>query len=266
MTRAELRRAARNGHKVSPKVCLAYIHPDVVNARWMNALRALEWHDRMHHRYITHYITMQSGPRIASARNTVVRQFLKLDAEWLFMTDTDMLPAQDALDQMMAVVDPLKVPMLGALCFAGGRAAEIYPTIYKVGLDGDGVLCTARIDDYPRDALVEVDGTGAAFLVIHRSVLETVGERMTGTAYPWFAETEHGGREFGEDLTFCIRVRNAGFPIHVDTRIKVGHAKAFVVDETEFDIQQARLGVMSAADLQAEQNARFGLAGVEVST
>ena len=44
-------------------------------------------------------------------------------------------------------------------------------------------------------------------------------------AFTW-AEEER----VGEDLTFCVRVKNAGFPIFVDCRIQVGHVKPVILD------------------------------------
>ena len=58
-----------------------------------------------------------SGPNISEARNLLVRRFLdECRAPWLWMLDTDMVFAADALDRLVAAADPVSRPLLGALC------------------------------------------------------------------------------------------------------------------------------------------------------
>lgn len=89
-------------------------------------------------------IEMCAGPRIAETRSQIVDQFFAAEefggAQWLLMIDSDMVFGHDLLSRMMAVADPIHVPVLGGLCFAGGRNMSPYPTIYEevVGPEVDG--------------------------------------------------------------------------------------------------------------------------------
>jgi hypothetical protein len=47
----------------------------------------------------------------------------------------------------------------------------------------------------------------------------------------WFREIVVDGRDFGEDMSFCLRANVAGFPIHVNTGVRVGHIKSAMLGE-----------------------------------
>lgn len=238
----------RTGVPDSPGVALAYIFGEHVVGWFSYAKdRLLVW-DANHDRHIVgpkgDIIAVSSSPRIFEARNTVVDIFAQSPAEpeWLLMLDADMTFEPDLVDRMLEVADPDKVPVLGGLCFAGGRHSNPYPTIYK-GVAKDNYVSIDRYEDYPRDALVQVQATGGAALLVHRRVLSAmqVAYDKTGDGYPnpypWFADgiVGPGGEGWGEDTLFCLRCAALEIPVHVDTRIKLGHVKQYILDETYFD-------------------------------
>ena len=141
------------------------------------------------------------------------------------MVDTDMVFAADALDRLLEVADSDVQPVVGGLCFA----AADKPVMFRLGEDG----APARVTEWPEGALVPVDATGAACLLMHRSVLVEMGERNQGAAYPWFVEgaATSRGALLGEDTAFCLRARGMGVPIVVDTSVRVGHVKTSVIGE-----------------------------------
>jgi hypothetical protein len=215
------------------------------------------------------YMQAQST-NVSQNRNQLVRKFLETGIEWLWFIDDDMVfeDTPDILDRMLEVADPVKCPILGALCFSrhAGADQEIVATIYSFA-EKDGETKLVRQVGYPRDQLVQVNATGTGCLLVHRRVFVELARRWQ-TPWPWFDYSEWGhafsswgpvpgedfeyagpGDHIGEDITFCIRAQNkwgnrddyAGdgevFPIHVDTRIKVGHVKPFVVDESEYALR-----------------------------
>ena len=180
-------------------------------------------------------IAVSSGANITNARNEAVEKFLSLPSkpDWLWIIDTDMVFETDVVERLVAAADPVKRPIVGGLCFSWQQGKFARPTTYTVRTDGQvGVLWA-----YPEDRLFEVDATGTGCLLIHRSVLEAVGAKYA-EPYRWFRETEIAGLPIGEDITFCIRARACGFPVFVDSSIKVGHEKTIVVDEDLFRAQQ----------------------------
>jgi hypothetical protein len=73
------------------------------------------------------------------------------------------------------------------------------------------------------DGLIEVDATGAAFHIVSTECLANLGpDPYTPMINP------HGGY-FGEDMSFCKRVRNAGYKVELDTGLTIGHeVEAFI--------------------------------------
>jgi GT2 family glycosyltransferase len=115
--------------------------------------------------------------------------------------------------------------VVGGLCFTENPGGHPLPTLYELVEDGDGQPVFARHESWPDDGLVRVTATGAACLLIHRDVLETVGKSSGCPAAPWFRESVLGGSLIGEDLTFCLRLGAAGIPVHVCTGVRAGHMK-----------------------------------------
>jgi hypothetical protein len=205
------------------------------------------------------YLHVEAGVgEVAHARNKLVERFLaETKAEWLLMIDTDMGFAPDLLDQLLGAADADERPMVGALCFRqkwdatipadlGARRWRIEPTMFRYAkVEGTGEEGFAPIIDYPRGELVRVDGTGAACLLIHRSLLETVEVEMGPS---WFEPLKHPSaspgskpRWFSEDLSFCARVASVGSPLFVHTGVKTTHHREGIfLDEVTFDQERER--------------------------
>lgn len=212
-------------------VAICVIHPAQVDAMFSRSLAdlvAYEWireDGRLRFR-----IDAESGPRISTARNQVVHQALVVeDATWLLLIDADMTFSQHLLKEMVTTAEAAEVPILGALCWTGTNLADMRSTL-GVFKETEDQIYVDWIANYPHDTLVKVDCTGAACLLVHRSVfLEIAKGHNPASPHLWFAESSHNGAEFGEDSTFCIRARAAGYPIHVHTGIEVGHRKPIVL-------------------------------------
>lgn len=193
-------------------------------------------------------INIVSGPRIAETRSQIIDAFLTAEpfkkAAWLLMVDSDMVFEPDDVFDLLEAASFKDRPIVGGLCFAGRSPETMYPTIYVASRDEAGKPDLDKVVDYPRDQMVKCHATGGAFLLVHRNVLLHMarpherggfgtlpnGER---NPYPWFVEghTDKHGRPFGEDIAFCLRAGALGYPVHVDTRVKVGHHKSIVLTE-----------------------------------
>lgn len=225
---------------MSGDVVIAYIHPGQVSGRFCESLVNTLFHDARTDRRIAGQIAMQSSPRIAEARSQVVDRFAEHfpGVGWLLMIDADMSWEPDAVDRLLHAADRKLRPIVGGLCFAqDGKGVK--PTLYRLTND---TLDMEPIRDYPRGELVQVDATGAAFMLIHRSVFagmkEAYGKRGDGSVnpYPWFVEgsTTKSGWALGEDIAFCLRAKTLGIPIHVDCGTRIGHEKTVILTEEMF--------------------------------
>jgi hypothetical protein len=134
----------------------------------------------------------------------------------------------DTIDRLIAAADPVQRPVVGGLCFTQSPGVDPQPTLYEL-TEEDGQPVFARHQSWPDDGLVRVSATGAACLLVHRDVLETVGKLSGDGAAPWFRESVIGSALVGEDLTFCLRCGVAGIPVHVCTGVRAGHMKTTMI-------------------------------------
>jgi len=175
---------------------------------------------------------------LVTARNEVVKRFLKSDAEWLFWLDTDMGFRFDVLDRLLSVADKDERPIVGGLCFMqshtaqdgmGGFRCYPQPTIFD-WFEGFGQRFLQSRKTYPVNALVPCDGTGSACVVIHRSVFEKV-KAEHGPRWYDRVTNDSTGALVSEDLSFCIK---ADVPVHVYTAAKTSHLKHLWLSEEDY--------------------------------
>ena len=220
------------------RVAVGYVHDYHGGSHsYEQAYRYVRDYDAMYGRVIRREIPalLSKVDGIAAARNEICRQFLAAgDCDWLWMVDRDMGFRPDALHRLLSAADPVKRPIVGALCFAAwageqdgmhGWRVDPVPTIYRWRDDLPGGRGLATLNLYPVDMVIQVDATGAAFLLIHRTVLETLGAG-------WF--TPSTDPAMGEDFSFCVRAGQAGFPLHVHTGVKTTHAKMMWLSELDY--------------------------------
>lgn len=123
--------------------------------------------------------------------------FLWLDDDQIFNADMFVrLAAHGDLDMVSAVYY--------------GRNAPHYPTIYLKD-DTPNEFSHWPVLDLP-EAVVQVDACGFGALLMRREVLE-------GTPEPWFEIND----KVGEDISFCVRARKAGFTVWADGQYQIGH-------------------------------------------
>ena len=67
--------------------------------------------------------------------------------------------------------------------------------------------------------LINVRANGMGWMLVKKGVFEKID-------YPWFGMINH----HGEDLSFQLRAKDAGFDSYVDTSIIVGHEKEVVLN------------------------------------
>jgi hypothetical protein len=189
-------------------------------------------------------IHIRSGANISRARNNICRHFLAMEdePEWLWLIDTDMRWEPAAVEQLLQVAEPDRV--VGGLCFAYGPTGNISPTIYF----RDALGRHEPVPDgyqIPERTLLQVHGTGGAFLLVHRSALLKIHELAPATPNPWFREHEifipnpdhdPGADDINvlerlpywisEDLFFCDQVaRHPDLSLYVHTGVEVAHRK-----------------------------------------
>jgi GT2 family glycosyltransferase len=175
------------------------------------------------------YIKVNPGPLVALGRNLLTGQFLGRDQEWLMMVDTDIVFAKDAVSRLLASADPVERPIMSGLYHIFEKGRKV-PAVYANVADDPGGIDLVPYDAPDEDIVAQAFSVGAGFLLVHRSVFEKIRDMSEGQA-SWFREIVVDGRDFGEDISFCLRANVAGFPIHVNTGVRVGHIKSAMLGE-----------------------------------
>lgn len=240
-------------------VKIAYVHDgDQVSYSFHHCFLQLLSHDALNQGRVWNGGVLSVRARtdgLAFARNEAVRTFLNgvdgVRAEWLWWVDTDMGFPPDVVDRLLEVADPDERPVVGALCFAnremqddgmGGWRAFAAPTImhrtddpekvgnFQLGLEVDWT--------YPKDTLLRCDATGSACILIHRGVFERVQESF---GEDWYSRSRSPstGELVSEDLSFCVRLRELGIPVHVHTGVQTTHFKSIWLQEQDYRAQRA---------------------------
>ena len=151
---------------------------------------------------------------VYTAREEAAEEVLKQGYDWLFFLDSDMVPPPDIITRLLAH----NKPIVSAMAFK--RDVPHTPCFYK-DIQFDGEKAELDIPKTWSGGLEEVAGVGSACILIRREVFEK-------TPRPWYFPLP----VLAEDLAFCKRAKEAGFPIYVDTGITCGHiAQTVVTDE-----------------------------------
>ncbi len=224
-------------------VAIAYCHSNEVSYSWHFSLFQLMVADLGTHQRIRRggIIAMRTNAgQLVASRNKAVQHFLDTpDVPWLLWLDTDMGFQPDLLEQLMAAADPAERPIVGALCFGqrelapdgrGGYHTIPTPTIYDWAPIGDLEGFDIRYD-YPVNALVRCAGTGAACILVHRSVFERIQEKY---GKEWYHRIAANEGSIGEDLSFCMRATALDIPVHVHTGVRTTHMKPIWLTEVDF--------------------------------
>ena len=228
------------------EVQIAYCHSSRVSHSWHRSMMDLLAFDKSLGQNVIKsmpYAVSCNGPNsLVEGRNIAVEHFLdKSEADWLFFVDTDMGFEPDALESLLFAADPVERPVVGGLCFAmkhmGGDGKNGFrvmpvPTLFMLAKNPTQGMGFANRFIYPPDSMVQVAGTGAAFLLIHRSALEKVRAQYGDR---WFNFVQYGdGVQVSEDLSFCWRLLELEIPVYVHTGVRISHHKELWLTEDDY--------------------------------
>ena len=131
-------------------------------------------------------------------------------------------------------VDPTKEREIvaGWYCTEDGKTTSVAHWLDEDDFrTNGGVMNHETIDSISkRKKPFTVDYTGFGWLLIKKGVFE-----HEGMPYPWFApkmqifESGEVQDMCGEDVSFCLDAKEAGFEIWCDPRIRVGHEKTRII-------------------------------------
>jgi len=171
------------------------------------------------------------GP-IDSVRNELCQQALLQGCDHIFWCDTDQTYPPDTIERLYAHGLPIvaaKVhrrnppydPLLKRLKPGGCEKGQ------DPYIDIDVDEWAYNLNDNPDYPLVEVDATGFGCNLMSIEVIENIKK-------PWFMFDLYQKPPLGEDFYFWEKARGAGYKIHVDVSIDIGHITTAVVKKNTF--------------------------------
>lgn len=207
-------------------VFIVQIDPGEVNGAYTQSLVKMVTYSMQFPGLVAGYVRRTGGPRVYAHRDALVRHFLnETDASWLLQIDSDMVFHHTLLQSLISIADPQDRPIVAGHCYMLRGESGPLPTMWAEDPNGRGPIDLISQEGYPIGEVIEVGATGGACILIHRSVFEKIQATNPNYPFPWYEETLVGDKPIGEDITFCIRARQHGFPIFVHTGLDIGHMK-----------------------------------------
>lgn len=143
-------------------------------------------------------ISAFKGYTIAENRNYLAVQAVKGEYDYLLMIDDDMVFPPDTLEKLLSY----NKDIIGVDSHPKGSDNKTYEPL---GEDG------------------ECSKVGTGIILIKTEVFKN-------TPRPWFNfnTSELGNTINGEDWMFCLKAREAGFKVFVDTTLEIGHVGSII--------------------------------------
>ena len=153
----------------------------------------------------------------------------KLKYDYQLWIDSDIVFNVEKFYQLVLMDEKIAS---GWYCTEDGKTTSVAHWLDEDDFKGNGgVMNHETIDSISkRKKPFTVDYAGFGWLLIKHGVFEDEGIK-----YPWFAPKmqvfESGAVQdmCGEDVSFCLDAKEAGFRIMCDPRIRVGHEKTRVI-------------------------------------
>jgi len=146
----------------------------------------------------------------------------QLDADVFCWIDDDMVE----LDCMAAVQMCVEAKRVGGIVAAASMQRKpqgIVNCRFEAG----------EIPFFEGGRLVSASSVGTGLCAVAREVFREFAQRLprlksghqgpAADVIPFYECITKDGYWFGEDTSFCVRAREWGFPIYVDSRVRVGH-------------------------------------------
>ena len=175
------------------------------------------------HRVGTTYISFMTNSLVYDARNKLAQQAIDENADFILWFDSDMVFSESLMQDMFRSIEGRD--FVTAVCHR--RRPPFSPCIYKtirMGIAGDNI--SEEYIDYPTDAPFEIDACGFGAVLMRVDMLKTVLHKDNALFNPLSG--------YGEDISFCIRAKRAGYKLFCDPKVQVGHVARSIVTADTF--------------------------------
>ena len=183
---------------------------------------------------------LQWGPQLDTGRNRFVDKFIdQTDAGWMLMIDSDMRFDPDVLDRLLATARATPTlngmpPITSGLTWLYDQEKGQLPSAVRRDPDTGLPMNLVPSDFSEPGEILDVDGTGAACLLVHRDVYLDLGRNP-------FDRIKIDDIWVSEDYSFGLKARDAGHRIIVDTGVTFDHGKLQFMTRESYDSQAVRV-------------------------
>lgn len=162
---------------------------------------------------------------IHTARNGFVYDAVDLKADYLMFVDADMSFTAQGFNALIEHGLKMDTDLIGGLYVS--RYNEKINIIKKIKSNDKGEKFLEDIKEIPTfEKPFEVDGIGTGFLLINMRVFTKLEPPFFYYPNPkdfGLREVPFPKNELGDDISFCMKVRQAGFQIFCDPTFELGH-------------------------------------------
>lgn len=172
-------------------------------------------------------------------RNRLVKSALGRGAEWVLFLDDDHAFGPHLLTRLLSHDEPIVASLYLQ------RQFPFSPVAYTER-DDDGTYTPLLLHDYPPETgLVPIRAAGTGGMLIRAEVFNALVKEGVCEDGVWFKDGEAS-----EDLTFCEKAGEIGFPIYVDLQARLGHCTTSIIWPSVTE-DQWTVGAQVAADFVA---------------
>jgi GT2 family glycosyltransferase len=162
---------------------------------------------------------------VYEARESIAKYAIENNCEYVLYLDSDMVPPTDMIVKMVNIFDLRpEAGMVTGMAFK--RIPPFQPCFYtKLAYDTQKMepILESPIDWPATAGLIEIQGAGMACSMIKTEIFKQIPK-------PWFFPLPG----LGEDLTFCLKAKQKGVKMYVDTSIDVGHISSMPITKDHF--------------------------------
>lgn len=155
--------------------------------------------------------------RIDEIRNQLVQSAQEQNCSHILFLDTDHYHSPQTIKKLLSH----ELPIVSGLSFL--RTPPHEPVMMKGEINA-----FSFINEWEENSLVQVDATGAASLLVDMEVFDKLKK-------PYFQFLENPNpnilHKIGEDVAFCLKAKEAGYKIFVDTSCQNDHLSQIKINQ-----------------------------------
>lgn len=172
-------------------------------------------------------VMFKKNSLVYDSRNLISLTAIEQKFDRVMWFDSDMMFTPLTMQILQKDMTENQIDIVTGLYFK--RNTDALPVIYDeldpptTGDDGKPVKHIHEYEDYPQDTIFPVNGCGFGCVLTSTKLLKDVWDHFgpAFSPFPWA----------GEDISFCYRVKQLGYPIYCDSNVTCGHIGQFVYTE-----------------------------------